>query len=78
MHPKVLKRNCQSCCHAVMLRQFSHLWLHGLSDVDWASFIDDRISTSGILVFYGLNPIMCHAKNNTLFQDNPLKVSTEF
>ena len=43
--------------HSLFLRKYSPLHLHAFADTDWAGNVDNRISTSGYIIFLCANPI---------------------
>jgi histone deacetylase 1/2 len=51
---RYLQATTSYCLH---ITRDSSLSLHGFTDADWASSIDDRKSTSGFLVYLGSTPI---------------------
>ncbi|OMO61326.1 Integrase, catalytic core [Corchorus capsularis] len=48
--------------HGLNITKHSDLTLHAYSDLDWGGFLDDRKSTTGVVVFYGSNLISWNSK----------------
>lgn len=51
--------------------------LYVYSDSDWAGNVDDRMSTTGYVLYYGPNPISWCSKSNVLLPVLPPKLNTE-
>lgn len=60
-----------------MFKHVTHIVLQGFIYANLTSCLDDKISTIGVVIFHGSNPIFGVQERNPLSQDQVQRLSTE-